>query len=183
MLHFRLNLFLLGLHTIFITSVFVWFCYTFWWVFYSCSVKDIWAFRLMFPTFHSFPRLGIAWVKALTFLDVLLFPMSVGLLAVDPDMPLHRSSYSITSSLFLVTRGLTSWCSCRADPLSTSLPLFGFIGQHSCCASPFHYSASSAHLFLFYLFYSHGPFAKSFGLPRPNYHILKSYYFFRLIGF
>ena len=45
------------------------------------------------------------------------------------------------------------WCSCRASPLlyqsfaqgffgplSTSLPLLGFIGQHSCCVNPFHYS-------------------------------------------
>ena len=42
--------------------------------------------------------------------------------------------------------------------------------------------ASSAHLLLlFYFFYSHGPFAKSFGLPQPSYHILTSYYFFKLI--
>ena len=72
-----------------------------------------------------------------------------------------------------------SWCSSRADPISTSLPLLGFISQHSCCASPFH---SSGHLLHLYLFYSHELFAKSFGLPQPNYHILTSYYFFRLIG-
>ena len=53
-------------------------------------------------------------------------------------------------------------------PLSTSLPLLGFIGQHSCCASPFHYfipQASLTHLLLLYLFYSHRFFARFFGLP------------------
>ena len=65
------------------------------------------GFGLMFPTFHSFPRLGIAWVKALTFLaHVLLFLVSIGILDVDPTMPLHCSYYSITTPLFLVTRGL-----------------------------------------------------------------------------
>ena len=105
--------------------------------------------------------------------------MSVGLLAGDSAMPLHCSCYIITSLLFFVTRGLTGWCSCHASPFSTSLPLLGFISQHSCCASPFH---SSGHLLHLYLFYSHELFAKSFGLPQPNYHILTSYYFFGLIG-
>ena len=105
--------------------------------------------------------------------------MSVGLLAGDSAMPLHCSCYIITSLLFFVTLGLTGWCSCHASPFSTSLPLLGFISQHSCCASPFH---SSSHLLHLYLFYSHELFAKSFGLPQPNYHILTSYYFFGLIG-
>ena len=77
-------------------------------------------------------------------------------------------SIALPLFLFLVTHGLTSWCSCRASPLlyhsfaqgflgpfSTFLPLLGFIGQHSYCASPFLYfipRASSAHLLILYLF-------------------------------
>ena len=68
MLHYRLNLFLSGPHTISNASVFVLFCCMFWLVFISCGVKDVWAFRLMFPAFHLFLRLGIAWAKAFTFL-------------------------------------------------------------------------------------------------------------------
>ena len=68
MLHYRLNLFLSGPHTISNASVFVLFCCMFWLVFISCGVKDVWAFRLMFPTFHLFLGLGIAWAKAFTFL-------------------------------------------------------------------------------------------------------------------
>ena len=63
----RLNLFLFGLHTISTTSVFVWFCCTFWLVFISCGVKDMWAFGLIFPTFNPFFGLGIAWTKTLIF--------------------------------------------------------------------------------------------------------------------
>ena len=71
-------------------------------------MKDTWAFGLLFPDFHSFPGLGIAWVKVLTFLaHILFFYVSVGLLARDPTMPLHCSCYIITSLLFLVIRGLT----------------------------------------------------------------------------
>lgn len=109
----------------------------------------------------------------------LFFPMSVGLLAGDPAMPLHCSCYIITSLLFSVTCGLMGWCSYHSSPLSTFLLLLGFIGQHFCCASPFH---SSDHLLHLYFFYSHGLFAKSFGLSRSNYHILTFYYFFGLIG-
>ena len=43
--------------------------------------------------------------------------------------------------------------------------------------------ASSAYLLLFYLFYSHAFFAKSFGLSQPNYHIFTSYYFSGLLAF
>ena len=92
---------------------------------------------------------------------------------------------------FLLPRGLTSWCSCRASPLlhqsfakgflsllSTSLPLLGFVGQHSYYASLFHFPrASSAHLLPLYLFYSHGLFGRSFELPQSNYHIFTFYYF------
>ena len=39
------------------------------------------------------------------------------------------------------------------------------------------------YFFFFYLFYSYGLFASSFGLPQPNYHILTSYYFSGLLAF
>ena len=55
-------------------------------------------------------------------------------------------------------------------PLFTSLPLLGFFGQHSCYASPFHYfisRASSAHLLLPYLFYSHRLFLDPFDFLGP----------------
>jgi len=71
-------------------------------------------------------------------------------------------------------------------PLFTSLPLLGFVGQHSCCASPFHHfilQASLAHLLPLHLFYFHGIFARSFGLPRPNYYISTSHYFLGLLAF
>ena len=71
---------------------------------------------------------------------VLFFLMFVGLLAEDLAMSPHCSCYIITSILFLVIRGLTGWCSYHASPLSTALPFWGFIGQHSCYASPFHSS-------------------------------------------
>ena len=46
-------------------------------------------------------------MNALTFLaHVLLFLVSVGILVVDPAMPLHCSYYSITTPLFLITHGL-----------------------------------------------------------------------------
>ena len=165
MLHFCLNLFLSSLHTILAASMFVWFCCTFWWVFNFCGMKDTWAFGLMFPDFHSFPRLGIAWVKALTFLaHILFFSMSMGLLARDPTMPLHCSYYIITSLLFSVTCGLMGWCSYHVSPLSTSLPLLGFIGQHSCCASPFH---SSDHLLHFTSFTFMGFLLNPLGFHGP----------------
>ena len=43
--------------------------------------------------------------------------------------------------------------------------------------------ASPTHLLHLYIFYSYGLFAKSFGLPRPNYHIFTSYYFSGLLAF
>ena len=94
-----------------------------------------------------------------------------------PTMPLHCFCYIIISPLFLVIHGLTSYCSCHANPLSTSLPLLGFIGQHSCCACPFHSLGFLGPFTPLYFFYSHGLFAKSFRLFWPNYHIFISYYF------
>ena len=52
-------------------------------------------------------------------------------------------------------------------------------------AMPVHFipRVSSAHLLLLYIFYSHGLFSRSFGLPQPNYHIFTSYYFLGLLAF
>jgi len=101
----------------------------------------------------------------------LFFPMSVGLLAGDLAMPLHCSCYIITSLLFSVTCGLMGWCSYHVSPLSTSLLLLSFIGQHSCCASPFHSSDHLLHFtsftlmgFLLNLLGFHGPITTSLPL-------------------
>ena len=71
MFHFYLNSFLSSLHAIPAASMFVWFYYmfwTFWWVFNSCSRKDIWVVGLMSLAFSLLPWLSITWVKALSFL-------------------------------------------------------------------------------------------------------------------
>ena len=61
MLHFHLNMFRSSLHAISVASMFVWFCYMFWWVFNSCSVKEIWALgscSLPFTPFLDWVLLG-----------------------------------------------------------------------------------------------------------------------------
>ena len=53
----------------------------------------------MFPAFHPFLGLDIAWVKALIFLTSpysFLFFVSVAFLAVDPAIPLHCTCYCFT---------------------------------------------------------------------------------------
>ena len=119
------------------------------------------------------------------------FPMSVGL-ADDPAMPLHCSYYDHFSfisllplglqgeaptspfSTFFLLLGFISQHSCWASPLSTSLSLLGSIGPHSYCTSPFHslgflnLFSSSLPLLLSWAL------AKSFGFPRPNYHIVRN---------
>ena len=103
---------------------------------------------------------------------------------------------ALPSFRFVLHRGLVG---CRVNPLPcqfsaqgfpsplfTFLPLLGFIGQHFCCTSPFHHfisRASLAHLLPLYLFYSHGFFARFFGLPRPNYHLFTFLYFLGLLAF
>ena len=127
------------------------------------------------------------------------FLASVAFLAIAPAMSFHRAWYSFVLlllhvlSCFMFYHGLvvnTLSCKFSAQGFSglpfTSLPLLGFVGQHSCCTSPFHYVilwAFLAHLLLLYLYYSHGLFAKSFGLPRSNYHIFTSHYYLDLLGF
>ena len=189
----HLNLFLSILHTISTTSVLVG-VYLLWYEGYV----GFWTHILCLSPFL---RLGITWAKSPHFPVGPVFSLfvSVSLLAIDPTISLHCACYSFTSFFhFLLPRGFVDWCSCRVSPLlhqsftqgflgplSLSLPLLGFVGQHSCCASPFHYlipRVSSAHLLLLYLFYSHGLFTKFFGLPQPNYYISTFYYFSRLLA-
>ena len=68
MLHSIWIVFFLALTPFSAASVFVWFYYTFWLVFISYGVKNVWASKLIFLAFHPFFRLGVAWVKALIFL-------------------------------------------------------------------------------------------------------------------
>ena len=131
-----------------------------------------------------------------------LLPVFVGLLARDPAMTLHCSCYIVTSILILCypwAFGLML----LPVPFSTSLPLLSFIGQHSCCASPFpmflpllgfigqHSYCVNPFYYLGFLgsFASSLPlllplaFAKSFGLPQPNYYMFTSHYFLGLLAF
>ena len=50
----------------------------------------------MIPTFHPFLGLSVAWAKALSS-PCFFFLVSVGLLAIDPAISLHRTCYSFTS--------------------------------------------------------------------------------------
>ena len=131
-----------------------------------------------------------------------LLPSFVGLLAGDLALMLHCSYYIITSILILCY----PWAfgsMLLPIPFSTSLPLLGFIGQHSCCASPFPMflpllGFTSQHSYCVSPFYYLGflgsfasslplllplAFAKSFGLPRPNYYMFTSHYFLGLLAF
>ena len=158
------------------------------------GVKDIWAFGLMFSAFHLFFGLGIAWARVIIFLpsqySPFLCPWPLG----------HCSCHVIPPCLLWLCppfasrfcHGLTVSPPSRkffaqgfSDPLFTSLPLLGFVGQHSYCTSPFHYvilQASPTHILPLYLYYSYGLFTKSFGLPRPNYHIFTSYCYLGLLA-
>ena len=110
-------------------------------------------------------------------------------------LPCHSTvpSIALSSFCFMFYHGLvvnTLSCKFSAQGFSglpfTSSPLLGFVGQHSYCTNPFHYvilRASPAHLLRLYLYYSHGLFAKSFGLPQSNYHIFTSHYYLDLLGF
>ena len=99
--------------------------------------------------------LGVTWAKSphLSAKPVFSFFVSVGLWIIDPTIWLHHGCYSFTSLFhFLLPHGLVDWYSCRVSPLLhqsftqgflgplfTSLPLLSLVGQHSYCASPFHY--------------------------------------------
>ena len=197
----RHNLFLSSLHTIFATFVFVWFRCTCWLMFIFCGVKDAWVFGLIFSIFHHFLDWALLGQKPSSSCQAHAFLFGV-------YGPFGYWSCHITSSCllwlclsfhFLLSHGLASWFSCRANPLLrqsftqgflgpffTSLPLLGFVGQHSYCANSFHYfipRAFSTCLLPLNLFYFHGLFARLFGLPLPNYHIFTFHYFLGLLDF
>ena len=100
-------------------------------------------------------------------------------LAIALAMPLHSSCYNITY-LFALLLLLGLWAEPFAMSISYIIPSFGLTTQHSRWANPFRtlgflgpfHSLGVAHFILPYFFHAHGFFAKSFGLPRPNYHIL-----------
>ena len=110
---------------------------------------------------------------------------------MDPAIPLHRAFYSITSLLyFLLHVGL--WANAPAVLAHFPHLYLFWVFLANILAMPTHFipRASSIHLLLLYLFYSNGLLARSFGLlarsfvlPRPNYHILTSYYFSDLLTF
>ena len=177
---------------------FVWFCCMFWLVFISCGVKDMWAFGLMFPVFYPFFGLGVAWAKALIFLLSPCFSFLCLWASWLLILPYHFivSAVAIPSLLLRVTpwtRGLM----CQSTFLSilySRLPRltfyiftsFGLNWPTFLLCQPFYHFISrafSAHLLHFYLFYSHGLFARSFGLPWPNYHISIFYCFLSLLAF
>ena len=162
-------------------------------------MKDVWAFGLMFPAFHPFLVLAIPWVKAFTFLSspYSFFSCVCGPLGCGSCHTTSLCLYSITS-LFI---------SCYPVGLRADAPavLAHFFINLLLRASLAHFShlylfwallasiptvpayfiprVFSAHLLLFYLFYSHGLFAKSFGLPRSNTTSLPLIYFSVLLAF
>ena len=140
----------------------------------------------MFSAFHLFFGLGIAWVEALSFL-----PSPCSLISCVRG-PLGWESCHATS-LFLLYYYLSFISSLpvglRANALAvlvhfSHLYLFwALLANIPVVLAHFISRASLAHLFLFYLFYFHGLFSKSSGLPWPNYHIFTSYYFSGLLAF
>ena len=161
-------------------------------------MNDTWAFRLSLSASHLLFGLGIAWVWALS---LLLGPCSLlscvhRLLVL---LSCHCTALAMISVILLlvVTSGLMDWSACSVNFLYhsffwTFLPNIPAGPAHSVpWASSVHFIpwaslthfilwtsrahfilwASSAHFILPYLFHTHGFFAKSFRLPRPNYHI------------
>ena len=161
-------------------------------------MKDVWAFGPMFLAFYPFLGLGVAWAKALPS-PCFFFLASVCLLAIDLAISLYCACYCF-SSLFISCYpvGLQAYAPTVLAHFFINLLLRAFLAYFPylylfwallatflLCQpiSLFHSQASSTHLLLLCLFYSHRLFARSFGLPRPNYHILTSYYFLDLLAF
>ena len=124
----------------------------------------------MFFAFHLFFGLGTTWAKVFIFLpspcfsSLYLWAFQLLLLPYHFIMP----TIVLSSFCFVLNRGLVICCISPLlrqfsalgfpGPLLIHLPLLGFVGQHSCCTSPFHHfipRASLAHLLPLYLFYSH----------------------------
>ena len=149
----------------------------------------------MFFTFHIFSKLGIPWARVIIF-PPSPYPPFLHAWAFRPLLlPCHSTvpAKALSSFCFMFCCGLVvSPLPCEFSvpgfpcPLFTSLPLSDFASQHSCCTNPFHciiLRASSGHLLPLCLFYFYGFFAKSFGLPRPNYHIFTFQYYLGLLVF
>ena len=170
----------------------------YWVILISCGMKDVWAFGPIFLAFYPFIGLGVAWAKALPS-PCFFFLASVCLLAIDLAISLYRAC-SCVSSLLISCYPMDLRAYAPTMPahffinllLMASLANFSYIylfwallAKFLLCQpiSLFHFRTSLTHLFFLYLFYSHGLFARSFGLPRPNYHILTSYYFLDLLAF
>ena len=139
-------------------------------------MKDVWAFGLMFPAFYPFLDWALLRQRPSFFSRPHVF-----LSCVYPLLRLWAywllilsyhfimSAITLPSFLLRVTRELVVWCFYCANPFLhqslaqgflgpffISLPLLGFIDQHSYCASPFFiHRASLAHLLPLYLFYFH----------------------------
>ena len=138
-------------------------------------MNDTWAFGLLFSASHPFFGLGIAWVWTLA---LVLGPCLFTLRLWPHWCSCHPTALILLwyhlSLCLVVTFGLIGWSICHVNFLyysffwsySPTNPFrtLGFLGL-------FH-SFGIAHFILPYFFHSHGCFAKSFGLPRPNYHIL-----------
>ena len=110
-------------------------------------------------------------------------------------MSLYCACHSFTSLFFFLFFLIIPWAcglmSMLCQPIPPSIfcsglprPTFhiftsiGLVGQHSCHVSPLYHFipwAFSAHLILLYLFYSHGFFAKFFGVPQPIFYIFTSW--------
>ena len=170
----------------------------YWVIFISCGMMDVWAFGPMFPTFYPFLGLGVACAKALPS-PCFFFLVSVCLLAIDLAISLYRACYSF-SSLLISCYPVDLRAYAPTMPahffinllLRASLANFsyiylfwGLLAKFLLCQpiSLFRFRTSLTHLFFLYLFYSHGLFARSFGLPWLNYYILTSYYFLDLLAF
>ena len=132
-----------------------------WWVVNSDGLKDIWAFRLMFSAFHLFFGLGIAWLEALSFL-----PSPCSLLSCVRG-PLGWESYHDTSFFLLyyylsfissLPMGLRANAPVEPVHFSHLYLFWALLVNIPIVLAHFISQASSAHLFLFYLFYFHGLF-------------------------
>ena len=152
----------------------------------------------MFPAFHLFFGLGITWTRVIIFLSspyfsflrlwaswLLLLPYHSILLGIGFTL-LSLRVISWACGLSCQPIFLSILCSRLPRPALHIFTTFGLVGQHSCCVSSFHHLilwASLAHLLPLYFFYFHELFAKSFGLPWPNYHIFTSHYYLGLLAF
>ena len=117
-------------------------------MFIFCGVKDVWAFGLMFSAFHPFLDWALLGQKALIFLLSPCFPFLCSWAFWLLNLPYHfiMSAIALPLLSFLVIpwayrpvlllcqpTSSSIFCSGVLSPLFISLPLLGFIGEHSCC--------------------------------------------------